>query len=91
MAAYQTIMKIGGLQDQDGNGAPLYTDSMEVEGCSYAFDRGVSHKGEPQTEIVGGAVTITYLGLLPKPLHPWLLKANKRKNVRAELRDAEEI
>lgn len=75
MYGYKTFLKIGELTD--GSLTGLYRESYELANCKYSFSQGSDHKGKPQQDTKGGAISITYSGLPPQEILEWGLNARK--------------
>ncbi|MDR2145207.1 MAG: type VI secretion system needle protein Hcp [Tannerella sp.] len=75
MFGHKTFLRIGQLTDGSLQG--LYRESYELESCEYSFSQGYDHKGQPQSDTLGGAIHITYPGLPPQEILEWALNHRK--------------
>lgn len=90
MAGYKTCLEVGSIYNTNSEGTPFYPDSIEIEGCNYAFDRLIDDKGEPQSDVIGGCVAVSYAGIPPAKIHQWLIGKNEYRNVRIVVKDLED-
>ena len=78
MFGHKTFLKIGKLSDSSISG--LYRDSYEVDSCNYSFSQGTDHNGQPQTDVRGGNIAMTYGNIPPQELIQWMLSTGKLEN-----------
>ncbi len=75
MFGYKSFLRIGALSDSSISG--LYKESYELESCSYSFSQGIDGNGKPQTDVLGGAIQVTYGGLPQNDMIEWMLGSRK--------------
>lgn len=75
MAGHRTFLKLGELPDGTIEG--MFKGGYELEHCSYSFNQGVDEKGEAQTEVYGGVITLIIKQLPSDELIKWGLDSRK--------------
>ena len=75
MFGHKSFLKIGLLSDASILG--LYKDSYELDACSFGFSQGVNSDGKAQTEVRGGAISVTIPGIPPNDIVQWSLDSRK--------------
>lgn len=78
MFGHKSFLRIGALSDSSILG--LYKDSYELESCSFNFSQGVDTNGNPQTEVRGGTLYLTYSGLPQEDMLRWMLNSTNYEN-----------
>lgn len=68
-------MKLGSLGDASIQG--LYKESYELDSCSFGFSQGVNVDGKAQTDVRGGAISVTIPGIPPADIIEWALGSRK--------------
>ena len=69
MNSFRTFMKLGELPD--GTITGMFKGGYEIDHCSYAFDQGIDEKGQAQTEVHGGTITLIIRQLPSDELIRW--------------------
>jgi hypothetical protein len=78
MFGHKTFLRIGQLTDGSLQG--LFKEGYELESCTYSFCQGGDHKGQPQMDVRGGAIYITYSGIPPQEILEWAMDGRKYHN-----------
>jgi hypothetical protein len=75
MFGNKTYLKIG---DNSGTSiTALYKGSYELMSCSFGFSQGIDAKGQTQTNVRGGLISMVYANIPPDELLAWMLDSRK--------------
>jgi hypothetical protein len=88
MFGHKVFLRIGELTDASIMG--LYKDSYELLNCNYSFAQGIDQKGQPQTDVQGGAFHITLPNLPSPQIMKWMLKPQNKEDGCIVLCDADD-
>ena len=72
MFGHKSFLRIGALNDLSISG--LYNDGYELESCNFVFSQDIDKNGQPQNDVRGGTISLTYSGLPQNELLQWMLK-----------------
>lgn len=78
MFGHKSFLKLGSLGDASIMG--LYKESYELESCSFGFSQGVNTDGKAQTNVRGGAISVTIPGIPSNEIIQWSLESHNFKN-----------
>ena len=78
MFGHKCFLRIGKLSDSSISG--LYRDSYELLNCDFGFLQGIDSNGKAQTEVKGGAISVTFPNIPKNEMIEWMLKSNKLEN-----------
>lgn len=77
MFSHKSFLCLGNIAQQGVNLDSLFKDGYELSQCNYSFLKSIDHKGQVQSQAVGGIIELSITTLPTNELIEWSLNSRR--------------